>query len=330
MTKIALIGAGLSGLTAATLLKDHAEITLFEKSRGVGGRMATRRADPYAFDHGASFFHPKTDAFKKFLAPLIAEDVVQPWEARFVEIENRHIKSQQLWTAAHPHYVGVPGMNAVGKYLGQSLTVKTGLHVHALAKTGDGWSLQDEQGHVLGAYDWVLCALPAEQATALLPPSLPLSADVKAVKMQGCFTVMLGFSQALPLPFEAALIHGEDVARVSVESSKPGRSDPFCLLLHANSAWADAHMEDDRAQILTHLCAEASAILGQDLSKADHQALHRWRYASLEKQEGAPYFIDAAAKIGVCGDWFLQGRVEAAFTSGMHLAHDLLEKLRHG
>ena len=61
MTRITIIGAGLSGLTAADSLKDHAEITIFEKARSVGGRMLNRRAEPYFFDHGAQYFSTKTD-----------------------------------------------------------------------------------------------------------------------------------------------------------------------------------------------------------------------------------------------------------------------------
>ena len=68
MTRIAIIGAGLSGLTAADSLKDYAEITIFEKARSVGGRMSNRRAEPYFFDHGAQYFSAKTDEFKAFIA----------------------------------------------------------------------------------------------------------------------------------------------------------------------------------------------------------------------------------------------------------------------
>ena len=50
---IAIIGAELSGLSLASFLKDHAAISIFEKARGVGGRMSTRYTDDFQFDHGA-------------------------------------------------------------------------------------------------------------------------------------------------------------------------------------------------------------------------------------------------------------------------------------
>ena len=77
MTKIAIIGAGLSGLTAAHFLRDDADITIFEKSRSVGGRMSTRRAEPYFFDHGAQYFTAKTKPFQAFIQPLLDQDIIE-------------------------------------------------------------------------------------------------------------------------------------------------------------------------------------------------------------------------------------------------------------
>ena len=91
MKDIAIIGAGLSGLTVANYLKDYANITIFEKARGVSGRLSTRRVGPFCFDHGAQFFRTRTNEFKAFIAPMIKEGVVAHWDAHFVEIENRKI-----------------------------------------------------------------------------------------------------------------------------------------------------------------------------------------------------------------------------------------------
>ena len=58
--KIAIIGAGIAGLTTAKMLRDIAEVTVYEKSRGAGGRICTRYTDSFDFDHGAQFFIAKT------------------------------------------------------------------------------------------------------------------------------------------------------------------------------------------------------------------------------------------------------------------------------
>ena len=75
---IAVIGAGLSGTTIASKLNEKFNVKVFEKSRGVGGRMSTRRETPFMFDHGAQFFTVKTTVFKNFLSELFSKQIIQP------------------------------------------------------------------------------------------------------------------------------------------------------------------------------------------------------------------------------------------------------------
>ena len=83
MTRVAVIGAGLSGLVAAGQLRKCSDVEVFEKSRGFGGRMATRYGADFEFDHGAQFFTARSAAFKDFLEPLVAHEIVACWHARF-------------------------------------------------------------------------------------------------------------------------------------------------------------------------------------------------------------------------------------------------------
>jgi predicted NAD/FAD-dependent oxidoreductase len=221
-------------------------------------------------------------------------------------------------------------MNSIAKYLSQELTVKLSLRVHSMRRKHNKWYLEDDQGNPVGEYDWVISTIPAEQASELLPSALPFYPKIGAVKMKGCFSLMLGFENALPLEFDAAQVHGEDIGWVSVNSSKPSRNDAFCLLIHSTNEWADKHMYDDRDQVAKHLCNQTSDIIGHELSKASHQSIHGWRFANIEKQARETHFIDTVQNIAVCGDWFIQGRVEAAFTSGFEAANNILKTLNSG
>lgn len=327
MTKLAIIGAGLAGLTAARRLKQHANVTLFEKSRGVSGRLSTRRADPYAFDHGAQFFKVRSDAFRACIDPMLQEGIVQRWDARFAEIEDTTIVKKRQWDEEFPHYVGVPGMSAIGKHLGQGLDIRLGTRVVSTQRTGRQWELKDEQGLSLGAYDWLVSSLPAQQASDLLPPSLPFHSALSATKMRGCFALMLGFALPIPIEFDAALIRGRDISWMSLNSSKPGRARACSVLVHSTNEWADAHVEYNRDWIMDHLCEQTSAVIGFDVGNAPHKSVHGWRFANIEKQAGPTHFLSLDQQIGVCGDWLIQGRVEAAFTSGLAMADSLLETL---
>lgn len=300
---------------------------MFEKSRGVSGRTSTRRAEPYFFDHGTQFFTAKSEDFQHFIAPLVETGTIKRWDARFIEIRDRKITTQRQWDEEYPHYVGAPAMNAIAKSLAHGLNVKVGCRVAPITKKGDTWHLTDEEGHPLGEFDWVICTAPAEQATDLLPDNLPFHPQIRAVKMLGCFSLMLGFDEPLPLGFDAALIADEDISWISVNSSKPDRNTPFSLLLHSTNKWADAHIDDERTHVLDYLCQQTSDVIGHDVSVATHQAVHGWRYANIAPQNGDTFFCDDQAHIGVCGDWFIQGRVEAAFTSGNALSKQILKQL---
>jgi len=328
MTNIAIIGAGLAGLTAANILKANANITLFEKSRGVGGRIATRRSEPYFFDHGAQFFKARSAEFKDFINPMIKQGIIQHWNARFVEFENRAIIKRYNWNDDHQNYVGVPNMNSIAKYLSQGLKINLETKVKQIKKDQGKWQIIDDQGNNLGVYDFVIIAIPSEQTKDLLGEYSKNFPQIKDVKMQGCFSLMLGFEKPLDLDFDAALIKGENISWISVNSSKPDRNKAFCLLINSTNKWADEHMDDDRNWVMNYLYDQASQVIAHDLTSANHKAIHGWRYANIKKQQGKTYFIDHIQKIALCGDWFIKGRIESAFRSGFDAAKEILNTIK--
>lgn len=328
MLKIGIIGAGLAGITAANKLKKYADITIFEKSRGVGGRIATRRANPYNFDHGAQFFTIRTSQFKSFCQPLIDQDIIKCWNGNFVEIENNKITQRRKWDENNPHYVGVPNMNAIGKYLSQGLNIQLETKVHSINKINNKWHLYGVDTQPLGSYDWIIITAPAAQTLDLISHESEFHNKVKPVKMQGCFSLMLGFEKPLSLEFNTALVRNADISWISVNSSKPDRNTSFSLLIHSTNKWADKHIDDDRQEVLNYLRDHTSNIIGRDLSVADHQDIHGWRYANIAKQSGEDFLIDPEKNLGICGDWFIQGRIESAFISSFKMADMILQKIK--
>ena len=152
-------------------------------------------------------------------------------------------------------------------------------------------------------------------------------AKIKTAQMAGCFTLMLGFETGFALDYQAALVRGEDISWISVNSSKPDRKAAISLLVHSSNSWATKHENLDRYEALQHLLNQTSLVIGQDVSNADHKAVHQLRYANVPKRSGETYFIDHATRSGACGDWLIKGRVEAAFTSGYSIAQDILRQI---
>lgn len=319
MARVAVIGAGLAGLVAAAGLSADHDVVVLEKSRGYGGRLATRSAGARQFDHGAQFFTARTTAFKAFVEQLRATGVVAVWQGRFAEFEDTTLARSWDWNEAPPHYVAVPGMNALGKHLAEDLDVRLETEVGELQRAGSGWRLLDTTGAALGEFDWVVISAPAPQAATLLPVDSPLRTLASERQLSACYALMLGFANPLNWPWDAARIKGRDISWVSNDSGKPGRDTETCLLVHSTNAWAEAHLEAARSDVRAHLLAEASAVLGTDASRAEHVAVHRWRYANIARQQPAASQLDLQQKLAVCGDWLVHGRVEGAFISAQNL-----------
>ena len=336
--RIAVIGAGIAGIACArTLMQGGCEVEVFEKSRGAGGRMATRRTEFGGFDHGAQYFTVRDARFARALET--ARGQVAPWPARTVQVMD---ESGRVVAAAPPrdetHWVATPGMNALVKHWAEPVrlhlqTQVTRIEADRLAPAR--WQLQTEgpgaPSQVHADFDAVLLAIPSVQALQLLRASqqLPaLQAQIGQVEVAPCWTLMLAFPQATQgQPFgphwQVARGAHHRVAWLARESSKPEREAIERWTVHANPAWSARHLEDDAPRVQAKLLRAFTEITGI-LASPTHAQVHRWRYAQTLQPWGQSHAWDRQAGLGVCGDWCLGRRVEDGFVSGLQLALDVL------
>lgn len=279
MKKIAIIGTGLAGLTAAHFLKQRPEfeITLFEKARGVAGRMATRRAEPFAFDFGAQYFTAHSEAFKDFLEPWIQMGVVERWDPTFIELEASHQVRSIKWHDNPAHYVAAPKMTALCQHMAQELDVRLSTRVTSLQQTStQTWALHTDTEH-LGEYNFVILAVPAPQALELLPREFKYYDAVANTEMVGCYSLMLGLDSPWPFDWQAAMVHQADISWISVNNDKPRRNHKTSLVAHATNQWTQEHIDLELAEAQAHLLEQLNNVL-QERLKPIHIDIHRWRY----------------------------------------------------
>lgn len=325
MVKIAVIGAGLGGLIAARLLNNLADVSVFEKARGVGGRMSTRRSEPYFFDHGAQYFTVQSDLFQSFIDPLIARGVIENWKPRCVHLDGAQIVERRKNVADELYYVGVPGMNSVAKFLAKDLSISLNTKITKL-EHDIKWNMTDETGRVYNGFDWVISSIPAPQAADLIPQKFKYYKDISRTEMRGCYALMLGFEHSLSLGFDAAHVMNSDLSWIAVNNHKPRRSGAVSLIVHSSEDYADTHIEDDRMDVMRHMVTETSRVLGQDIDCADYKTIHLWRYAKAGLADHIDQILlDDESKLAVCGDWCVGTGVEDAFTSAYNLANKIKE-----
>lgn len=316
---VAIIGAGMAGAAAARRFADAGvTVTLFEKSRGPGGRMATRRLDGGVFDHGAQFFRARDPRFAASVQSWQEAGQVAVWDADAAGADK------------HPRYVGTPAMNAPVKTLIGDLPVHTGNPVTGLRQEGTGWRIAAE-GAPETLFDAVLIAIPSNQARSLAETASWVPAALAVERYTPCLTLMLGYPEPLDLPAFMAL-EDETIAWIADNSSKPdrplprGESDMHCVVIHATPEWSRAHLEADMQDVIGQLYARHVGITGI-MDEPVHGDAHRWRYAQVTDPLGEPCLIDPTRRLAACGDWCLGARVEAAFDSGEAAAAALLEVL---
>jgi renalase len=325
---VAIVGAGVAGLACARGLAEagHA-VMLFDKGRGPGGRLSTRRVETplgeARFDHGAQFITARDAGFAACLTQLEAGGFAARWRPRWApgcapaDDGGSGAGARERWT-------GSGGMNGIVKGLAAGLDVRWGVRVASLRRSPDGHiELTGEDGAVLARVERAVVATPAEQAGALLAPLAPgLAALAQRARSAPCWAVMAVFESPVPVDWDLWRAREGALGLAARELSRPGRTGPERWMLQGTPDWSMAHLEAAPEAVADALLRDFTGLAGTGLTGAPAPvflAAHRWRYAQVVAAvpDGPGY--DPAARIGTCGDWRGGPRVEEAWLSGQRL-----------
>ncbi len=331
-TRVAVVGAGIAGLVAARTLSDHGlDVHVFDKSRGIGGRMATRRIDDVIrFDHGAQYFTARDERFTRQVHSWIHDGIVAPWHGRVVQLNKGEVVAEKSSTS---RYVATPGMSSLGRHLAIGLNVTCETLVKELRPTddkyGERWHLLDESESDLGGFDYVIVNAPPAQSLPLLRPHSPLAMNIEPVTMSPCWSLMIQVETIAAIPFDAAFVDDSSLAWICRNDTKPGRAkcDPACWVLHASAKWSTDHLESSAEDVTVHLQQAFAECIGVGIAKLRCLAVHQWRYAIPATTLDRDCIWDPATKLGACGDWCGGPRVEGAYLSGAAIAGSLLRDM---
>jgi renalase len=322
---IAIIGAGLAGLACANALRAHGHsVTLFDKSRGPGGRMSTRRAQTdlgeLQFDHGAQYFTSQHPRFAAQVHRWVAQGHAAVW-------------ANASMATGKPAYIGIPSMNAPVKALAEGHTIHWNAKATAIHHDAQGWHITLETSPENAAsetegspYAALLIAIPPDQAAPLLAPwDAAMSAAAAQTPSAPCWTVMAAFAQ--PLPKSQTILRATStkdfgpIGWAACNSTKPLRpaSALQTWVIQAPPEWSAANLTMPAEQVSQTLLAALGTALNQEIPEPAYVTAHRWLYARAGSL-GQTHLYNPVLSLGACGDWLLGPRIENAWLSGTALA----------
>ena len=323
---IAIIGAGLAGLSAAQALHDAGQqVELFDKSRGSGGRMASKRSDAGSLDLGAQYFTARDRRFAETVQRWRDRGWVAEWSPslyNFTDGQLHPSPDEQI------RWVGTPRMSAITRAMLGALPVNFACRITEVFHGEHHWGLQDAEGLSHGPFSHVIVATPAPQATALLASAPKLAGAAASVVMEPVWAVALGFETPLKTRVEGCFVQDNPLDWLARNRSKPGREMGLdTWVLHASNAWSKQHLDLSREAVIEHLHGAFAEIIGCAVPAPSFSLAHRWLYARPSQAHQWGALADADLGLYACGDWCLSGRVEGAWLSGQEAARRLLEHL---
>lgn len=339
---VIVVGAGIAGLVCAQRLQAAGyTVCLLEKSRGLGGRLATRRIEGTPLDHGARFVEPKGEMLQALTQHLVDRDVLTSWQPHTYYLDSTgQLNPDPL---APPYYIAPAGMSAIGKALASGLTVYRQQRAIAIAPSNDHtWRVtttrtDDGETQHYSARALVL-AIPAPQILPLLDPwraqaaIAPLAQTLAMVEYAPCLTVMAqyppqGVDAKTPLPCapdDPWIIEGHSDTPffgVTLESGKrpaPGLN----IVLHSSANFAEHWLDTPNLQPAGEaLLAQAGKLIAPWLAQPTRWQVHRWRYARVERPcpDPLPQLTNPAPLVA-CGDWRGDRQIDTALEAGWEAA----------
>lgn len=308
---VIVIGAGMSGLMAAHLLQKHGfKVTVLDKGKGVGGRLATRRMDDAILDHGAQFFTARNPRFLAFVSQWQAQGLIQIWPG--------------LQDGQEPRYIAQQGMTAIAKALAQPLQVLCNTLVERIDLQDQGWKITDANQQTYQSRFLILTA-PLPQIEALLQRSdfqwpAGLQAELRPLDYHPCLALLVTLNKPSGIPKPGFLEFQEGPLRWMADNQRKGISpNNPSVTIHAAPELSRSHFDVDETFVAQQLLEAAKPWVPDAIIQ--NWQLKKWRYSQPVQTDVKLFRIAHTDPVLLlAGDAFGGPRVEGAALSGLAAA----------
>ncbi|ELR97000.1 NAD(P)/FAD-dependent oxidoreductase [Gloeocapsa sp. PCC 73106] len=312
-----IIGGGITGLIAAQTLHSRGiSVTILDKGRGIGGRLATRRLSHPEYgegviDYGAPHFTANGPEFKALVSQWLEQNLIKVWSTGFVS-SNGQIEETT-------YYCGREGNRAIAKHLAQNLNVHTNTQVTKVVWEANYWQAHTATDQIFTG-EYLLLTPPVPQSLELLKSlNLALPQKLTEVAYHPCIAVLTLLEAESHIPPPGGLwLNGNPLTWINCNHQKGISPNAYGVTLHASPEYSHSHWKSDDSSIIDDLINSASPWLG---SRVITHQIHRWRYSRAHKVYGEPFLaLTQPGPLILAGDGFLGSNLEGAVLSGLAAA----------
>lgn len=342
---IAVIGAGISGLTAGSLLaKAGHHITVFEKSNGFGGRLSTRyagEAHDVKLDHGAPYLAAGGAEYTAWLDSMIQAGVLAEWTDHVAFHDGEQFYAEHPNRERERMVIAPRGMNSLGQHLGRYVDVVQNKRASGVTLVAPGkkhkrsWVVNFEDSGVFEA-DAVIVATPAPQAQGIIQTSQDewgikfLIRQLSDVVYESAFTLMAGYGDRAIPDWKAISCQNDILTFVSNERSKRPDSPETTLVVQSSASFAQAMADADPQEARKKMVSALSEVAGSWSGFPVWTQSHFWRYYRCVTPIEGMSFLElenSNALLGIVGDYIGGTTVESAYLSGKRLAEHWIDMM---
>ncbi len=308
--KVVIIGAGAAGLTCAKkLLENGFKVSIFDKSRGVGGRLASRRIENGIFNHGASRI-PDFRSYNNI--PKSLKCVLETAAQKKIIIPQDN------------HFTAFASMKTFTGYLSRDIAIQKNKEIVAANKVSSGVELLlNDNSKLQLNNDFLVFAIPQPQVLNLLHNHFPEILNlVQSAEMYGSISGLFAFNE--PIAFNKPFFENDHIFGFHENSRKGQNLKLDCWTIHSKKSYGKKFMHFNKDQIGARLFTDFEHLTSSNLPQPIYSEGHRWLYGFTEKALNKNYIFHQQNKIGICGDWCLGDNVLDATISGTLLAEKIV------
>lgn len=322
--KVAIVGAGVSGLAVAWRLeKAGVPATVFEKSSKVGGRASTTSENGFVWDDGATSIAPRGKAIEEVLLTEIStEDLVRVEKPIWVH-DGLRVSAGAVFNNQVARYTYATGLAEFPNRLATPLNVKTFTEIDEIAMTREGCVVDGE------TFDYLVLALPLP-LTAQLLWSLNESRPISNVTYRSCVSILLGFDAQLHETPYHAIVEPEQthpMAWLSLESVKSPRRAPegkTAMVMQFSARFSKDNYDKSDDFLTATALTFTKNLYGPNFDRAETAIVKRWKYSQPENLARFEAVNQPGSRVLVASDGLLGGHIEDAFECGYRVGEMLL------